>query len=129
MTVAGLLNGMLGGTILVLPVIGMATGSITTILIYCFIGFLSYYTAHLIVVHLGKAKDMTECVLNHFHNNYSYMVAYALIIWSGQVPTLIIYFKLICLQISGLVGDNQWIGVIVALALLVEGFCCCFDIG
>jgi hypothetical protein len=99
MTVAGLLNGMIGGTILVLPIIGMTSGYITTILICSFVGFVSYYTAHLIVVHLGKAKNMTECILNHFNNNYFIMALYAFIIWCGQIPILILYFNLICLQI------------------------------
>jgi amino acid permease len=99
MTVAGLLNGMVGGTILVLPIVGLSTGYLTTIIICLMLGFISYYTAHLIVVHLGKAKNMTECILNHFDQNYKYMIAYAIIVFCGQIPTIIMYFNLICLHL------------------------------
>jgi hypothetical protein len=104
MTIAGLLNGMVGGTILVLPIIGIATGYITTVIVCALLGFLSYYTGNLVVVHLGKAKNMTESILNHFHQNYTYMTIYAFIVFCSQVPTLTIYFNLICLQLEGLIG-------------------------
>lgn len=58
MTVSGLLNGMIGGTILVLPIVGLSTGYASTLLVAIVIGFISYYTANIIVVHLGKAKNM-----------------------------------------------------------------------
>jgi amino acid permease len=118
MTIAGLLNGMVGGTILVLPIIGMSTGYLTTVLVSSILGFISYYTGNLVVVHLGKAKNMTESILNHFDQNYSYMTIYAFIIFCGQIPSLIIYFNLICPQLEGLIGYQSWIGIIVALVLL-----------
>jgi amino acid permease len=120
MTVFGLLNAMIGGTILVLPLIGISTGYITTILVTFTLGLISYFTANLIVVHLGKAKNMQECVYEHFSKNYSYVKAYALIIWCGNIPVLIIYFKLICLQLEGLIGEHSWISIVIVLALLVE---------
>jgi amino acid permease len=119
MTVFGLLNGMIGGPILLLPLIGISTGYVTTILICFTLGFISYFTANLIVVHLGKAKNMQECVYEHFDKNYSYVKAYSLIIWCGNIPLLIIYFKLICLQLEGLIGEHSWISIVIALALLV----------
>jgi hypothetical protein len=59
MTVAGLLNGMIGGTILVLPIIGISTGYLTAVIVSCVLGFITYYTANLNIVHLGKSKNMT----------------------------------------------------------------------
>jgi amino acid permease len=53
-TVAGMVNGMIGGTILVLPLLGLKTGYITTIIVNLLVGYTSYYTANLYVVHLGK---------------------------------------------------------------------------
>jgi amino acid permease len=130
MTVCGLLNGMIGGTILILPIIGISTGYAMILIIASFLGFISYYTANLIVIHLGRAKNMKECVLNHFQQNYSYMIAYALIIWSGQIPTLILYYNLICLQIEGILGQDDWFGIMVGLALAVEVFIIvCFNVG
>lgn len=37
-TVLGLLNGMIGGTILVLPILGLSTGYVNTLLICLSIG-------------------------------------------------------------------------------------------
>ena len=51
---AGMVNGMIGGTILVLPLLGLKTGYITTIIVNLLVGYTSYYTANLYVVHLGK---------------------------------------------------------------------------
>jgi amino acid permease len=130
MTIAGLLNGMVGGTILVLPIIGMSTGYLTTVLVSSLLGFLSYYTGNIVVVHLGKAKNMTSTILNHFDQNYSYMTIYAFIIFCGQIPTLMVYFNLICLQLEGLIGYQPSIGIIVVLVLLVTAFIVVyFDIG
>jgi amino acid permease len=107
MTVCGLLNGMLGGTILILPLVGLKTGYMTTFVITSFIGFISYYTAKLIVVHLGNARNMKECILNHFDHDYSYLVGYSVILWTRKIPSIILYFKLICLQIEGLIGHKE----------------------
>jgi hypothetical protein len=55
MTVLGLANGMIGGTILVLPIIGLTTGYISSLPVCLLMGAVSCYTAYLIVLHLGKA--------------------------------------------------------------------------
>jgi hypothetical protein len=57
-TVLGLLNGMIGGTILILPLIGLRTGFIYIFFVVLLIGSLSAYTAYLIILHLGKAKNI-----------------------------------------------------------------------
>lgn len=44
MSILGLLNGMVGGTILVLPLIGIETGYITIILVCVVFGFITAYT-------------------------------------------------------------------------------------
>jgi hypothetical protein len=56
--VIGLLNGMIGGTILVLPILGLRTGYISIIMICAIMGLISCYTAYLIILHLGKAKNI-----------------------------------------------------------------------
>lgn len=99
MTVIGLVNGMIGGTCLVLPQIGLKTGYLTTIIVCAVTGFISYYTAYLIVLHLGKGKQIKDCILSHFNNDYSYMTGYSLFIWISFMPLMLIYFRIICLQI------------------------------
>ena len=104
MIVMGLTNGMIGGTILVLPLIGLTTGYVTTIWVTLLIGFISYYTARLIVTHLGKGKQIKDCIMAHAKDDYRYMVGYSFFIWFSFVPLLVIYFRIICLQIEGLLG-------------------------
>jgi amino acid permease len=68
-TVIGLLNGMIGGTILVLPILGLRAGYISILLICAVMGAISCYTAYLIILHLGKASNIKESILNHFDQN------------------------------------------------------------
>lgn len=130
MTIAGLLNGMVGGTILILPIVGISTGYVTAVIVCSLLGFVSYYTGNLVVVHLGNAKNMTESILNHFNQDYSYVTIYAIIVFCSQLPSHIIYFNLICLQLEGLLGYQSWIGIAVGLGLLTKVFAVIyFDFG
>jgi hypothetical protein len=47
------------------------------------------------------------------------MIAYSIVVWSSQIPTLILYFNLICLQLQGLFGQSEWISVAVGFSLLL----------
>ena len=95
----GLINGMIGGTCLVLPYLSLSAGWLSTTLVVGGIGFLSYYTAALIITHLGKSASIKESILSHFDDDYRYMMGYSLFIWISFVPPLFIYFRIICLQI------------------------------
>jgi hypothetical protein len=82
-------------------------------------GFFSYYTAQLIIIHLGKAKNIKECILAHFEDD-RFMVGYSFFIWISFIPMLVSYFRIICLQIIGLLGyDAAWIAPGVAGFLIV----------
>ena len=52
--VMGSLNGMIGGTILVLPILGLSAGWITSIIVCSVFGFINYYTLYLSVLHFGR---------------------------------------------------------------------------
>jgi hypothetical protein len=121
MTVLGLVNGMVGSSCLVLPVVGLTAGYITTIWVCLIIGYISYYTAYLIVLHLGKGRNIKESILAHYQADYKYMVGYSFFIWLSFIPMLVTYFRIICLQIEGLMGfSSPWVGPAVAI-LLVAG--------
>lgn len=53
MTVVALANGMIGGTILVLPVLALHTGYLLIPIISLVMGVTSLYTAWMVVKHLG----------------------------------------------------------------------------
>ena len=120
LTIIGLVNGMIGGTCLVLPHIGLETGFGMSIIVCALTGFMSYYTAYLIILHLGRGTQIKDCILNHFDNDYRYMVGYSFIIWFSFMPYMLIYFRIICLQIDGLLGyHSNLTGPIVAIGLII----------
>lgn len=54
MTVLSLINGMIGGFILILPVFALQTGYISTMIVIIVTGIFSYYSCHLCILHIGK---------------------------------------------------------------------------
>lgn len=113
---------MVGGTILVLPLLGIQTGYITTIIVSFVVGYISYYTALIYIVHLGKEKDIRQALLVHFSFDEKYLKIFSFCLWLGFLPFFWEYFRLICLQIQGLTGStSSWIsfGVFVGLTLLI----------
>lgn len=120
MVVIGLVNGMIGGTCLVLPHIGLKTGWLMSMIVCGVCGWITYYTAYLIILHLGKGAQIKDCIVNHFNNDYKYMTGYSFIIWISFMPYMLIYFRIICLQIIGLLGHHSnLVGPIVAIALII----------
>ena len=119
-TVIGLLNGMLGGTCLVLPQLGIATGWATSIMVCLGAGFIAYYTASLIILHLGQGSQIRDCVMAHFKNDYRYMRMYSFFMWVSFIPVFLIYYETICLQVEGLLGyQSVWVGPLTSIMLFM----------
>ena len=57
MATLGLINGMIGSGVLVLPVVGIEAGIFTTVWVTLIIGYMAYYTADLLVLHLGRGRN------------------------------------------------------------------------
>ena len=47
------------------------------------------------------------------------MIVYSFVVWIGQIPLLILYYNLICIQLEGLFGESEWISIVVGCALLL----------
>ncbi len=58
LTVVAMMNGMIGGVILVLPVSSYQAGYLFTILAILVSGAFSFYSCYLSIKHLGDQKDM-----------------------------------------------------------------------
>jgi amino acid permease len=54
MTVLSLINGMIGGFILLIPVLALQTGYISTLIIIFVTGTFSYYSSYLYISHVGN---------------------------------------------------------------------------
>ena len=105
---------------LVLPVMGLTAGYITSTWVVLLTGYISYYTASLIVTHLGKARNMKESILAHFKEDYKYMTVYSIINWMSFVPLIFINFSFICLEIEGILGyHSPWVAPSVAVFFII----------
>lgn len=65
-TVIGLLNAMIGGSMLIVPVDGKDAGYLSWTIRCIIIGAACGYTAYLLVSHLGKSKNIKYLILAHF---------------------------------------------------------------
>ncbi len=117
MTVVGLVNGMIGGVILVLPLLALKTGTFLILPITIFTGFVSYYACLLCIRHLKNFKDLDAAIYHHFGKKMSYKIFYDIIIIVSMTTLLILYFSLICEQWSGIIGESKVISIINALVL------------
>ena len=118
LAIIALLNGMLGGTILVLPLIAIKTGYLLIPIITILYGVLSGYSTYLIALHLGKAHSIRAAILEHFYGQRRYSNIYCFVIFISFFFVLITYFQLFIKQIEGFLHPSVWIGIISAFSLI-----------
>jgi len=58
MAILCIVNGMIGGLILILPVMALEGGWLMTMLVILMTGFISYYSCHLCLIHTGTEPDL-----------------------------------------------------------------------
>jgi hypothetical protein len=118
-TLAGLLNAMIGGTMLVIPVLALTVGYLDWLFGCIVICCITCYTAYLLVQHLGKAKNIKYLILNHFGGNNKCTIIYNIVIWFSFCSAMLIYFQLFCLQVTGLIGPHPFLHEILAGFLML----------
>ena len=107
LTVIGMINGMIGGFILILPVNALNAGWVFSLLVILLIGAFSYYSCYLCVIHLGDQKDLDYAMYVHFNKNRLVKIVYDLTVFSNLLFLGFLYFDLICLQWEGIVGKES----------------------
>lgn len=107
LTVIGMINGMIGGFILILPVNALHAGWVFTLLVILIIGAFSYYSCYLCVIHLGDQKDLDYAMYVHFNKNRFIKIVYDLTVFSNLLFLGFLYFQLICIQWEGIVGKES----------------------
>ena len=117
MTIVALVNGMIGGIILVMPILALKTGYLMISPVVLISGFFSYFSCLLCVRHLRNYKDLDEAVLKHFDNRKGYKIFYDVSLAVATIVVLILYFDLICIQWSGLTTDSKLIPILNAIVL------------
>lgn len=109
-TILGLANLMIGGIMLMIPILAIDAGYMDWITACLIMASATCYTAYLQVKHLGKANNIKELIINHFKGDHTYTNIYNIIIWSNFAVLVVIYFQLFCIQIQGLFDtDYQFI--------------------
>ena len=101
-----MVNGMIGGLILILPVYALNAGYIETLLIIFFTGIFSYYSCYLCVIHIGDQSDLDFAILRHFNGNRWVKIFYDFCVWSNLMLIDILYFELIVAQWVGLIPPH-----------------------
>lgn len=83
---------MIGGVILVLPLLTLEAGSIETGIIILFSGVFSYYSCMLCVKHLGTYSDLDQAILHHFNMGVKLKIFYDFVVFLNLFLILILYF-------------------------------------
>jgi amino acid permease len=91
-TVVALVNGMIGGSILVLPLVALQAGWLEAILVILITGIFSYYSCYLSILHLGDQKDLDCALLRHFNGSKIIKIFYDFCVWSSILLLLTLYF-------------------------------------
>jgi amino acid permease len=92
MTVLSMINGMIGGFILILPVLALETGYISTLIVIIITGAFSYYSSYICISHIGKEQDLDSAVYKHFGKSAKMRMFYDLCIWSSLLLIDFLYF-------------------------------------
>ena len=107
---------------LILPVIGLIAGYVDSTIVILVVGFCTYYTASLIVTHLGKSRSIKENILAHFNHGNTYYTAYSIIYWLSLIPLVALGLKTFSLLIQGLLGHYSiWIPILSSIIMLPIG--------
>ncbi len=104
MAVVGMVNGMIGGLILILPVLALNAGYALTFIVISITGSFSLYTCYLCVIHMGDQPDLDRAIFKHFNGNKGVKIFYDLCVWSNLILIDMLYFELIQMQWDGLIG-------------------------
>jgi hypothetical protein len=118
-TLIGMVNAMIGGSILILPTLSLNAGYLDWIFGCLILFIITTYTASLLVKHLGKAPNIKYLILHHFKGDHFYTTIYNIVIWFSFMGALIIYFKLFCGQIEGLFEISFLVPEGIAIFLLI----------
>ena len=90
---------MVGGTVLVLPLLGLQTGYYIIPIVTFVLGVISLYTCYLIIVHAGQAQNIKDVILDHLNQNKKILFVYDLFIAISIGAFILNYFKLIVIQV------------------------------
>ena len=121
MAIIGMVNGMIGGLILLLPVFALKAGWAICLIVIFVTGAFSYYSCYLCVIHLGNQPDLDYAIFRHFNGNKAIKIFYDICVWSNLMFLAVEYFELIIVQWTGLIPPHQftWLNPFVNTFVLI----------
>lgn len=117
--VIAMVNGMIGGLILVLPILALNGGTILSLIVILVTGFFSFYSCYLCLIHLGSHPDLDKAVFYHFWQSKTVRIFYDFMVFINLVFVLLLYFNLIVQQWEGLLLYNIANPICNAVALII----------
>ena len=87
---------MIGGTILIMPLLSLRTGYTLIGIISIVSCFFNYFSSLLCLRHLRDYDDLDLSILRHFGGRRAYKIFYDIVVMISLTVLLILYFELIC---------------------------------
>ena len=116
--VIAMVNGMIGGLILQLPILAEQGGTILSFLIILVTGFFSFYSCYLCILHLGQHDDLDSALVHHFGGSIIIKKFYDFLVSINLIFLLLLYYQLIVQQWIGLVGNHIAIPICNSIVLI-----------
>jgi hypothetical protein len=114
-----MVNGMIGGLILVLPLLALSAGWALTLIVIFVTGFFSLYSCYLCLLHMGDQPDLDYAILRHFNGDRGVKIFYDICVWLNLILIDFLYFILITAQWNGLVNSETFIIPVVNFFILL----------
>lgn len=93
---------------MILPVLALDTGYMSTIIVIIVTGIFSYYSCYLCVSHVGNEPDLDTAIYKHFGKSQKMKALYDICVWSSLLLIDFLYFELITIQWIGLAPPHQF---------------------
>lgn len=92
LTIVALMNAMIGGTILVLPVIFMQSGIVPSLVACVIMGLVNQISCRICIDHLGADKDLPATIDRHSNDIKAFAWIYNLLLFIGNIVVCMLYF-------------------------------------
>lgn len=92
MSVVALMNGMIGGTILVLPILFLHAGLIPSLISLLIMGIVNELSCRICVYHLGSDKDLPQTLNRHSNGHILASKIYNILLCIGNMFVCMMYF-------------------------------------
>jgi sodium-coupled neutral amino acid transporter 9 len=122
-TVVALMNAMIGGTVLVLPLLFLRAGLVPSVIATIITGLINYNACRICLKHLQNDKDLPDCIYRHTKSRV-YPKIYDTAVYISLQLILLLYFSLVIEQWNIIMNRISYIttlinGVLVFILVFV----------